>query len=104
MRKITSDAVEAFVNGEEFRRDNTKVHSGLSNSIMYLHGHMIASKEGNTVKIKDAGRQTKTTKERLNGILDAYHGDSYIFQKDYQWYLSRHGEVEEFLSSKWIEI
>ena len=71
MRKITSDAVEAFVNGEEFRRDNTKVHSGLSNSIMYLHGHMIASKEGNTVKIKDAGWQTKTIKERLNGILDA---------------------------------
>lgn len=104
MKKITRDAVRAFVNGEEFKRDNTHVYSEVGDMFFTLHGHIIARRIEGIVYIRDAGWQTNTTKERLNGILDAYHADSYIFQKDFQWYLSRHGEVEPFPSNEWVEI
>jgi len=106
MRKITRDAVEAFVNGDNFKRDNTEVRTVNNELLMYLHNNLIAYRclGFDSVFINDAGWQTKTTKERLNGILDAYHSDSLIYQKNYQWYLSRHGEVEEFPSNKWVSI
>lgn len=70
MRKITSDAVEAFENFENFRRSNTScAHTNNYLSRMYLHGNLIAwkSKDG-TLKITLAGYNTRTTRERLNGI------------------------------------
>lgn len=106
MRKITRYAVEAFVDGTRFKRDNTEVGKNRHDAAIHLklHGHTIAMRVGDLVKIKDAGWQTNTTKERLNGILDAYHSDSYIFQKDFEWFLSRHGEVRSFPSNEWVTI
>ena len=107
MRQITQDSVMAFVNGDNFRRDNTEVGRNThDNGVVHfkLHGHIIALRVGNDLMIKGAGWQTTTTKERLNGILRAYHGDSRIYQKDFQWYLSRHGIVEDFPSDEWVKI
>jgi len=84
-RKITEQAITAFMAGEYFFQSNTLVTSdcdGLK-STLYLFGIAIAKREGKQVSITAAGHQTMTTKERLNGI----DGVS-IYQKNNIWYLN----------------
>lgn len=89
MRKITQEAVNALFNMQPFSKSNTVVilSEDETATMMYLHGNFIASycRVSNTVTLRDAGWQTSTTKERLNGILDNI-GESRIFQKDWAWY------------------
>tara|TARA_R110002012_G_scaffold157184_1_gene318265 strand:- start:1189 stop:1530 length:342 start_codon:yes stop_codon:yes gene_type:complete len=73
MRKITSDAVDAFENFESFKRSNTSVCITKRNgepvrASLILHGHEIAEKRKVGLKITLAGYNTRTTRERLNGI------------------------------------
>ena len=43
MRKITREAVQAFINGDcNFRKDNTEVLTDGKDSILRLHGNAIA--------------------------------------------------------------
>lgn len=85
MRKITQDAVHAFHNGYNFKRDNTRVvkeHSGLVT--MYLHGNCIATNGFlSGIMISNGGWSSNTTKERLNGVI----GRGRIVQRNHQWYL-----------------
>ncbi len=86
MRKITKKAVRAFILGRHFARDNTvvRIKKGPGHVWIHeliLHGHTIAkakkvSAEGpkpldryDDIWLSDAGWQTQTTKERLNGLL-----------------------------------
>lgn len=84
MRKITRDAVNAFMRREPFKRSNTEVAVHPSNTRMYLHGHLIAMIDllGN-IKVTNAGYFTNTTKERLNGIPTVT-----VKQKKLEWYLN----------------
>jgi len=73
MRQITSDAIEAFENFKNFKRSNTSVCVTKRNgvpvrAILLLHGHEIADKRRSKLKITLAGWNTRTTRERLNGI------------------------------------
>lgn len=80
MRKITRDAVDAFLNGREFRQGNMRVE----NDKMYLHGNIIAWIDcNNYLWICDGGYQTVTTKERLNALPNVS-----IKQKSFTWYLN----------------
>ena len=85
MRKITKESVKALFNNDNLNKQNMCV----SNGVMKLHGNDIAWLEdtahGKTITISDAGWDTVTTKERLNGILD-YLDLGKIFQKDFVWY------------------
>ena len=70
MRQITSDAIDAFENFENFKRSNTQcvnTHVGVN---LYLHGNLIAFKSlrGRMITVTLAGYNTRTTRERLNGI------------------------------------
>ena len=92
MRKITVSAVSAFFAGVPFSSGNTvvTVNSSLQCTSMLLHGNTIAVRypiTGHT-HISDAGWQTHTTKERLNGILEqaGIKGACKIGQKDFAWY------------------
>lgn len=75
-RKITVEAVNAFIAGLVFNKDNTSVEvrqfkgEGNVNSILKLHGNVIARRDLTTgeVFVCDGNWQTNTTKERLNGI------------------------------------
>lgn len=86
MRKITRRAVKAFILGKHFAGDNTvaRIKKGPENAWIHeliLHGHTIAkakkvNAEGpkplsryDDIWLSDAGWQTQTTKERLNGLL-----------------------------------
>ena len=80
MRAITMEAVNAFVNGRNFKSSNTVVRG----KSFYLHGNKIAwYDERGSLWITNCGWQTNTTKERLNGLPNVS-----IVQKNYQWYLN----------------
>lgn len=93
MRKITKDAVAAFLSGDEFSRDNTRVEvrpfklASEPSVILVLHGNPIAryvkSHGVFTLQVCDGNHQTNNTKERLNGLP----GMS-VNQKAGQWYLN----------------
>ena len=96
MRKITKESSKAFVNFEPYKKDNTEVTVNTTNETMIdgkvfgwtevdmlLHGNNIAriivggydfsnnpNKEDGYV-INLCGWHTPTTRERINGVLDA---------------------------------
>tara|TARA_R100001510_G_C7528192_1_gene120757 strand:+ start:316 stop:606 length:291 start_codon:yes stop_codon:yes gene_type:complete len=84
MRKITRDSVNAFLNRQTFNRQNMAVTSFDDSFYLKLHGNTIAVLHGDgTLMITDAGWQTNTTKERLNGLPNVN-----IHQKNFIWYLN----------------
>ena len=94
MRKITSQSVDAFVNGYRFNKGNTTVSGCGADEIRVwyfkLHNNVIAKKHVfvNELRVTDAGWQTVTTKERLNGVLDRLTFGWGLFQKKGEWYLT----------------
>ena len=79
MREITIDAVNAFMNNNEFNRDNTKIEvdNFIGVTFLYLHGNIIAMKYHATgiIKISNSGWLSITTKDRLDGsstIIQSY--------------------------------
>jgi hypothetical protein len=86
MRQITKDAVQAFFNNHNFKRDNTQVLSTGENTVeLRLHGSTIAKKVNGIVSVSSCGHTTNTTKERLNGVLSRCNV-SRIYQKAFVWY------------------
>lgn len=86
MRKITKESVDAFMNARKFKKGNMEVEVLPNVTILKLHGNEIAYRYNDperTLSITDAGWQTNTTKERLNGIPNVN-----IHQKDWVWYLN----------------
>ena len=75
-RKITELAVAAFMAGRNFSQSNTVVQAWNDGLVtMRLHGNTIATRVASgryrSIMLSTAGWETSTTKERLNGILDA---------------------------------
>ena len=72
-RIITQQAVKAFIAGHNFNKSNTEVQTWNDGLVtMRLHGNTIATKtRSGSIMLSAAGWETSTTKERLNGILDA---------------------------------
>lgn len=107
MRQITRDAVNAFMSGKDFKRGNTEVKNG----VMYLHGNAIATKnnvgymspDAIGIMVNLAGWNTRTTRERLNGLISPKYR---IFQKDFTPYLeSRNGlAMFEMGSRRWYRL
>lgn len=100
MRKVTIKAAQALKNMEKMTSGNTRVaiesrafgDTTKRVAVMYLHNNQIAIFDGELLTLSDAGWQTVTTKERLNGTLDAFGITGGITQKDYVWY---------FVASHW---
>lgn len=88
MRKITTQASQALKNWQHFNLSNTLVSFEHWVWGMELHGNHIASynKENKKLLVRDAWRQTNTTKERLNGILIAFWLPT-IYQKNFEWFI-----------------
>lgn len=108
MRKITRDAIDAFMSGQNFSRDNTRVAKVFDifdeskfTMGLYLHGHLIArrSPENGFTMISNAGWFSNTTKERLNGIPGVR-----IRQKAGVWYLIDDNNDMKEWSGEWITI
>jgi hypothetical protein len=91
MRKIESQMNAAIFAKIDWKSANTEViyYSGTDASDVYLHGNLIARVGSHSIELFDGGRQSKTTKSRLNAILRAHGvpGES-IFQKNFKWFLN----------------
>lgn len=90
-RKITTQAIQAFMSGRAFNLDNTSVEirnfkdEDRLSAVLKLHGNVIARRVLSTslIEVCDGNWQTNTTKERLNGIPGVS-----VNQKKGQWYLN----------------
>ena len=60
-------------------------------STVYLHGNHIATlcKISMDLRLFDGGWQSNTTKSRLNALLDEFDYGSWVFQKNWDWFLAR---------------
>ena len=84
MRKITKEAVSAFLERKPFRKSNMRVEEIGGEWRLKLHGNSIANiDEIGVLSISNAGWASNTTKERLNGIPGVR-----IHQKNWTWYLN----------------
>jgi hypothetical protein len=97
MRKIESLMNTAIANYQDWKLDNTEVVIYDNFTSVYLHDNLIARLGENFVQIFDGGVKSKTTKSRLNAILqeNGCDGDS-VFQKAHQWFLRVDGSVIPF--------
>lgn len=103
MRKITQQAIDAFMGGHNFKSGNTRVviydkmYGDTNPQIgLELHGNKIAGRDLITgeIQITNAGWPTNTTKERLNGIPGVR-----INQKNGEWFLNG-----EKWNGEWVKI
>lgn len=77
-RKITNEAINAFMSARQFNKDNTSVSIEPVRFAMFgekmvtlrLHGNAIAQRlvGSNDIEITNAGWDSRTTNERLNGV------------------------------------
>jgi hypothetical protein len=90
-RKITTCAIDAFLKGQPFRRQNMDVvvrpyqAEREDSVILLLHGNLIArySVAGRDLYVCDGNHQSNPTKDRLNGLPGVS-----VNQKDFTWYLN----------------
>lgn len=101
MRQITRDAAQAWLNNKSWRRNNTQVrHVHDNHSVVELHGHPIAwwTKTGvhTLLTFTLAGYQTRTTCERVNGLMREAGISARIYQRDFQMYINHLGKTLAF--------
>ena len=83
-RKITRESISAFLNKTPFKKSNMEVVQHASFWKLKLHGNTIATIDPlNVLCISNAGWESNTTKERLNGLPGVR-----INQKNWNWYLN----------------
>lgn len=84
MRKITQQSVKNFIDGVPFKRSNMEVSREGTIYYLKLHGNKIAARlEDGRMWISNAGWDTPTTKERLNGLPGVN-----IIQRNCRWILN----------------
>jgi hypothetical protein len=83
-RKITNESIDKFLSRETFKKSNMEVDQCFGQYRLKLHGNTIAVlDEFNMLSISNAGWESNTTKERLNGLPNVR-----IHQRKFQWYLN----------------
>lgn len=90
----TYHALDAYLGSRRARTiaHNTTAERAAEHIIVRLHGNEIARLCPRSVRVRDAGWRTVTTKDRLNRILAPY--GARIEQRDWTWSLCRHGRIE----------
>ena len=98
-RKIERLMNAAITAGKDWKLDNTEVVACSNVVDVFLHDNLIARIGETWIELFDGGRQSKTTKSRLNAILSEHGcpGES-IFQKNFQWFVNFQGSPIPFFS------
>lgn len=89
MSIITDESSRAFKEARRFKKSNSEIKIEPSWNVYFrLFGNLIAmhSPRAKELTIRDCGRQTQTTKDRLNWILYEFWLWS-IIQRNWIWYL-----------------
>ena len=88
MRKITEEAISAFLAGQDFHKSNTQVVVSENETSLFLHGNKIAKLDNKGVlSITTAGWPSPTTRERLNGLpgVSVYQKDHTLYLNNQEW-------------------
>lgn len=103
MRNVTFETVYCFLKGRKKQSGNTYT-DGVT---LYLHDNPIAWKQGpkqgpGEIVITLAGWNTKTTRERLNGILELTRSNLRVAQRDHtpKFYNSENGKFYDWGSNQ----
>jgi hypothetical protein len=95
MRKIESQMNRAISQEIDWKKDNTEVVNIEGVSFVYLYSNLIAMVGDTWLEIMDGGYKSNTTKSRLNAILSEHGAGEYVYQKNFNWFVStKDGEVE----------
>ena len=88
MRKIEQQMNYAIRNGIAWSQGNTcTTFTQEGNTLVYLHGNLIAKLNDFHVYLFDGGWQSVTTKSRLNAILSEVHPSCSVYQKNFNWFV-----------------
>ena len=103
MRKNEKQMNQALRSLSNWSSGNTTVTSTKEEMRVHLHGNHIATlnKANMTLNLFDGGWQSNTTKSRLNALLDEFDYGSFVFQKNWNWFLARnfnHNHKVDFVS------
>jgi hypothetical protein len=94
MRKIEAQMNRAISTETDWKSANTEVINIEGVSFVYLYNNLIAMVGDTWLEIFDGGHQTTTTKSRLNAILSEHGTGEYVYQKNFNWFVSTiNGEV-----------
>jgi predicted membrane-bound dolichyl-phosphate-mannose-protein mannosyltransferase len=94
MRKIESQMNKAINREIDWKKDNTQVINIEGVSFVYLYSNLIAMIGDTWLELFDGGVKSQTTKSRLNAILSEHGNNEYIYQKNFNWFVStKYGEV-----------
>jgi predicted membrane-bound dolichyl-phosphate-mannose-protein mannosyltransferase len=88
MRVIEKQMNKAISTETDWKKDNTQVINIEGVSFVYLYSNLIAMVGETWLELFDGGYQSNTTKSRLNAILQAHGNGEYVYQKDFQWFVS----------------
>jgi hypothetical protein len=94
MRVIEKQMNDAISKEVDWKKDNTEVINIGGVSFVYLYSNLIAMVGDTWLELFDGGYQTTTTKSRLNAILSEHGSGEYVYQKNFNWFVSTiNGEV-----------
>ena len=98
MRKIEEKMNDAILSKKDVQLRNTEVKTVGDVSTVYLFGHKIAEICETSLTLWDGGSRTKTTKSRLNAILDKHGNGEKIIQKAGIWYIMISDDLMPFVN------
>ncbi|AOO10658.1 hypothetical protein RW060613_070 [Synechococcus phage S-RIM8] len=92
MRKIEKQMCAAIKANKNWQSGNTSVHFNeeTGESIVRLHGNLIAIIDDTSMQIFDGGWQSVTTKSRLNALCTEFciAGEG-VFQRNFKWFVHK---------------
>jgi hypothetical protein len=91
MRVIERQMNNAITNAKNWCSGNTQVcwDGAAQVAEVFLYGNLIAKIGSCWIQLFDGNHQTKTTKSRLNAILEVHGIDGErVFQKDFDWFVT----------------
>jgi len=95
MRVIERQMNQAISKEIDWKKDNTQVVNIDNVSFVYLYNNLIAMVGDTWLELFEGGYQSATTKSRLNAILQAHGNGEYVYQKNFNWFVStKDGDVE----------
>ena len=98
MRKIETQMNDAITKCIDWKNANTSVMYSPERdaSYVYLHGNHIATIGDTFIELYTCGYKTKTTKARLNAILQDHGNGARVYQRDFEWFVSDSGNTVPF--------
>ena len=95
MRIIEQQMNKAISTETDWKKDNTSVINIKGVSFVYLYSKLIAMVGDTWLELFDGGYKSATTKSRLNAILSEHGNSEYVYQKNFEWFVStKYGDVE----------